>query len=252
MTTELDLSRADVPLVRLVLVELRKSVDTRAGRWLLASIGIITLLWDLFWLGRPQELHTVTLFVAAPAVLQTPLLGVMGILLATSEWSQRTAMVTFTLVPKRSRTVIAKIVAALLLTTIVFAVSLAIAALLAAVAGATDPWDLPVGPMGQFYLGSLISTFKGVGFGLLLLNTPAAIVTFLLAPLVVASVTGLVGALRDVGPWVDFGSAMSPVYDDIPGMLTGEQWSHLISATVVWFVLPFAVGIWRVLTAEVK
>ena len=143
-------------------------------------------------------------------------------------------------------------VAALLLTTIVFATSLAIAAVLAAVAGASDPWDLPVGPMGQFYLGSLISTFKGVGFGLLLLNTPAAIVTFLLAPLVVSSITGLVPSLHVAGPWVDFSSAVGPLYDDIPGMLTGEQWSHLISATFVWFVLPFAVGIWRVLTAEVK
>jgi ABC-type transport system involved in multi-copper enzyme maturation permease subunit len=252
MAIELDLSRADVPLIRLVGVELRKAVDTLAGRWLLASIGIITLLWDLFWLGRPQELHTVTLFVAAPAVLQTPLLGVMGILLATSEWSQRTAMVTFALVPRRSRTILAKIVAALALTTIVFAVSLLIAAVLAAVAGAPDPWDLPVGPMGQFYLGSLISTFKGVGFGLLLLNTPAAIVAFLLAPIVVGSVTGLVDALHDVAPWVNFGSAVSPLYDDIPGMLTGEQWGHLVSATVVWFVVPFAIGIWRVLHAEVK
>ena len=252
MTTELDLSRADVPLLRIVGVELRKSVDTLAGRWLLGSIGIITVLWDLFWLGRPQELHTVTLFVVAPAVLQTPLLGVMGILLATSEWSQRTAMVTFSLVPKRNRTIIAKIIAALALTTIVFAMSLAVAALLAAVAGASDPWDLPPGAMGQAYLGALISTFKGVGFGLLLLNTPAAIVAFLLAPLVVQSITGLIGALNRISDWVNFNTAMSPLYDDVPGMLTGEQWGHLISASVVWFVIPFAIGIWRVLNAEVK
>lgn len=252
MTTELDLTRPDVPVLRLVGVELRKSVDTLAGRWLLASIGIITLLWDLFWLGRPQEFHTVSLFAAAPGVLQTPLLGILGILLATSEWSQRTAMVTFTLVPKRSRTILAKVLAALALTTIVFAVSLAIAALLAAVGGASDPWDMAPGPMGQFYLASIISTFKGVGFGLLLLNTPAAIVAFLLAPIVVASVTGLVDALQDIAPWVNFGSAMAPLYDDLPGVLTTEQWGHLLTATVVWFVIPFAIGIWRVLNAEVK
>ncbi|HUP99193.1 MAG TPA: ABC transporter permease [Aeromicrobium sp.] len=252
MSTELDLTRADVPLLRLVLVELRKAIDTLAGRWLLISIAIITVLWDLFWLGRPQELHTVALFLVAPAVLQTPLLGIMGILLATSEWSQRTAMVTFTLVPKRSRTVLAKIVAALALTTIVFALSLAVASLLAAVGGATDPWDLPPGALGQAYLGALISTFKGVGFGLLLLNTPAAIVAFLLAPLVVASITGLVDALRNAAPWVNFGSAVDPLYDQVPGMLTGEQWAHLVSATVIWFVIPFAIGIWRVLTTEVK
>lgn len=252
MTTDLDLSRADIPIHRLIGVELRKSVDTLAGRWLLITIAIITLLWDLFWLGRPQEFHTVSLFLAAPAALQSPLLGIVGILLATSEWSQRTGMVTFTLVPKRSRTIIAKVSAALLLTFTAFALSLAIAAFLALVGGAPDPWDLDPGLMGQSLLASLLSTLKGVGFGLLLLNTPAAIVVFLLAPLVVASVTGLVDALQDVAPWVNMGSAMNPLMDDLPGMLSAEQWGHLASASVIWFVIPFAIGIYRVLYAEVK
>jgi ABC-type transport system involved in multi-copper enzyme maturation permease subunit len=252
MTTEIDLTRADVPLWRLVAVELRKSVDTRAGRWLLISIAIITLLWDLFWLSTPQEVHTLTAFLAAPAILQKPLLGIMGILLATSEWSQRTAMVTFTLVPKRGNTVLAKIAAALLLSTLAFAVGLLIAAILATVGGATDPWDLPIGTLGQAYLGTLISTLQGVAFGLLLLNTPAAIVVYLLASTVVAAITGLVDALRDVAPWVNFSGAMSPLVDDVPGALSGEQWGHLITATIIWFVIPFALGIWRVLNAEVK
>ena len=68
------------------------------------------------------------------------------------------------------------IAAALLLATLAFAVALLIAAVLAAVGGASDPWDLPIGSLGQAYLGTLISTFQGVAFGLLLLNTPAAIV----------------------------------------------------------------------------
>lgn len=251
-TTELDLSRPDVSVLRLVAVELRKAVDTRAGRWLLISIGVITLLWDLFWLGLPQEAHTVTAFLAAPAILQKPLLGILGILLATSEWSQRTGMVTFTLVPKRGLTILAKVVAALLLATLAFGVALLIAALLAAVSGSSDPWDLPVGTLGQAYLGTLISTFQGVAFGLLLLNTPAAIVVYLMASTVVAAVTGLVDALRDVAPWVDFSGAMSPLVDEVPGALTAEQWGHLLTATTIWFVIPFAIGIWRVLNAEVK
>ena len=45
---------------------------------------------------------------------------------------------------------------------------------------------------------------------------------------------------------------MRPLVDDVPGALTGEQWGHLISATIIWFVIPFAIGIWRVLNAEVK
>jgi ABC-2 type transport system permease protein len=252
MTAEIDLARPNVSLIRLVGVELRKAVDTRAGLWLLISIGIITLLWDLFWLSTPQEVHTITAFLAAPAILQKPLLGIMGILLATSEWSQRTAMVTFTLVPKRSHTVIAKVIAALALSTLAFGVGLLIAAVLAGVGGASDPWDLPPGTLGQAYLGTLISTFQGVAFGLLLLNTPAAIVVYLLASTVVAAVTGLVDALKGIQPWVDFSGALSPLVDEVPGNLSGEQWGHLITATTVWFVIPFAIGIWRVLNTEVK
>jgi ABC-type Na+ efflux pump permease subunit len=161
-------------------------------------------------------------------------------------------MVTFTLVPKRSRTILAKVVAALVLATLAFGVALLIAAVLGAVSGASDPWDLPAGTMGQAYLGTLISTFQGVAFGLLLLNTPAAIVVYLLASTVVAAITGLVEALRDVQPWVDFSGALTPLVDDIPGALTGEEWGHLVSATTIWFVIPFAIGIWRVLNAEVK
>jgi ABC-2 type transport system permease protein len=40
--------------------------------------------------------------------------------------------------------------------------------------------------------------------------------------------------------------------DEVPGSLTAEQWGHLLSATIIWFVIPFAIGIWRVLNAEVK
>lgn len=252
MATGLDLTRADVPLLRLVGVELRKSVDTLAGRWLLISIAIITLLWDLLWLNTPQEVHTLTAFLAAPALLQRPLLGVLGILLATSEWSQRTAMVTFTLVPKRGRTVAAKIIAALLLTTLAFAVSLLIATFLAGAGGATDPWDLPWGTLGQAYLGALISTFQGLAFGFLLLNTPAAIVVYLLASTVVGAATAIVESLKGLAPWVDFNGALAPLVDKVPGALSAEQWGHLASATVVWFVIPFAIGIWRVLYSEVK
>ena len=43
------------------------------------------------------------------------LLPVLGILLVTSEWSQRTGLITFALVPKRSRVLGAKLIASLLL-----------------------------------------------------------------------------------------------------------------------------------------
>ena len=54
------------------------------------------------------------------------------------------------------------------------------------------------------------------------------------------------------GAGATLSGAMSPVVDEVPGSLSAEQWGHLVSATVIWFVIPFAIGIWRVLNAEVK
>ncbi|HRE01207.1 MAG TPA: hypothetical protein PLV68_07885 [Ilumatobacteraceae bacterium] len=118
---------APIPLERLVGVELRKLVDTRSGRWLLIAQAIAIVvamavrtiiagtegesisLWDYAWLAG-----SVMAF----------LLPVMGIMAITTEWSQRTAMTTFTLEPRRARVVAAKL-AAVVVTSLV-AVSAAI------------------------------------------------------------------------------------------------------------------------------
>ena len=34
--------------------------------------------------------------------------------------------------------------------------------------------------------------------------------------------------------------------------MSGEQWAQLAVGTAIWVVLPFVVGLWRVLRAEVK
>ena len=103
----LDVSQtARVPFGRLVSVELRKMFDTRAGRWLLISIAASTALVLVIqlWVVLAQDL-TVTFndFAGGANIPMNILLPVLGVMSVTSEWSQRTAMVTFTLEPSRSR-----------------------------------------------------------------------------------------------------------------------------------------------------
>lgn len=52
---------------------------------------------------------------------------VVGILLVTSEWSQRTAITTFTLVPQHGRVLTAKLLAALVLSAAAYPFCLACA-----------------------------------------------------------------------------------------------------------------------------
>ena len=67
------------------------------------------------------------------------LLPVLGILLVTSEWSQRTALTTFTLVPQRERIAVAKLAAGVAFSVLSLLVSLAASAIgnLVVIAAAT-------------------------------------------------------------------------------------------------------------------
>lgn len=239
-----------VPLPRLVLVEMRKMLDTRAGFWLLAIIVVLTaaatVLTAVFGPEGGTEMEILLLAAAGPQGL---LLPVLGVLLVTSEWGQRAAMTTFTLVPKRERVVVAKILAALAIGLAVLVVTFAIAALATALSGA-DVGDVEIETLGHFTLLQVLGILQGLAFGLLLLNSAAAIVAYFLLPIISSIVFSVVEPLRDLRDWVDLGFAQSPLSN--PGSLTGEEWAHVASTSVIWIVLPMALGCWRMLTAEVK
>jgi ABC-2 type transport system permease protein len=116
-------------LARLTAVELRKMTDTRAGFWLqLLVAGLTIALVALVCIfGEPADRGFGSLIEAAvqPASI---LLPIIGILLVTSEWSQRTAALTFALVPQRMRVMAAKLLASVIVALIALAGSVAVAA----------------------------------------------------------------------------------------------------------------------------
>jgi hypothetical protein len=184
---------------------------------------------------------------------------VLGVLLITSEWGQRAALTTFTLVPHRERVVLAKVFAALVIGTAAVIIAVVVAAQKTAVRGGADAWD-GGSSVGQatwmFALLQALGILQGLAFGMLFLNSAAAIVTFFVVPIASSVVFNLVEALRDIAPWVDLGSAQAewggggPVGNQ--GGPTGEAWAQLATASLIWIVLPLAVGAWRILRAEVK
>lgn len=241
-----------VPLPRLIGVELRKMADTRSGRWLLGAILAITaLILVIFYLNAEPESRTLLNLIGITATPQGFLLPVLGILLITSEWGQRTALTTFTLVPRRGRVVAAKVAAALLFGLAAIVLALALAALAAVLGGADDPWaGIGAGDLGKFGLLQLSGILQGLAFGMLFLNSAAAIVTFFVLPIGFNIVATLWSALADIAPWVDLTTAQTPLIgaEDV----TGEQWLQLLSTSAIWILAPFAVGLYRVLRAEVK
>ena len=248
-----------IPFARLVRVELRKAFDTRAGRWLVGvTVGFALVAETIFlWVVVAQdEAASYGDFVAASAFVCSILLPVLGIMLVTSEWSQRTAMTTFSLEPRRMRIVMAKMLAGIALTgfVIVFAlvVGLACNLLYGVLQG---PIDWTFGWTG--FLGFLITqTFAmlgGFALACLLLNTPAAIVVFFVYKWVLPGLFALGAALMSwfdhVVDWLDFQTAQNELYD-MP--LTGSQWAHIAVSGIIWLVIPLLIGLWRIQRAEVK
>ena len=143
-----------ISLWRLTRVELRKMADTRSGKWLLIGIGVITLVVIIaFYASADASERTFFNFMAAANGPQGFLLPVLGILLITSEWSQRTALVSFTLTPARGRVLRAKFLAALVAGMAAIAVAVLLASVATVIGGADNAWaQVGVDDLGKLVL----------------------------------------------------------------------------------------------------
>lgn len=177
-------------------------------------------------------------------------------MLVTSEWSQRTAMVTFTLEAHRGRVVAAKLVAGLLLALLVSVVAtvsaLIMNGLYAVLHGDAD-WHFPVLSLLGFLFTQLLAMTTGFAFATLFLNTPGSIVVYfayaLILPTIFAVAAQFLDWFRDAQPWVDFSDAQSPLID---ASMSGRDWAQLLVTGVIWLGIPVFLGVWRILRAEVK
>lgn len=244
-----------VPFTRLLRVELRKLVDTRAGFWLLTAIGLITVavIGVFLFVADPHQLTFIN-FVGASATPQSILLPVLGILAVTAEWSQRTGLVTFTLEPSRSRIAVAKLVGVTLVGLLAVVVALGVAAL-SNVAGmafldGAGTWTFEAANVRDFFAVQLIGILQGFAFGMLLMNTAAAIVLYYVIPIAWTVLFAMVSALDKVGPWLDLNTAMAPAFEQ--QTFQAGDWAHIAVAGTIWVVLPLAFGLMRLLRREVK
>ncbi|WP_221584722.1 ABC transporter permease [Microbacterium sp. G2-8] len=241
------------PFLRLVRVEIRKQLDTRASLWLLIAIALITLgaAALAMWVLPASELtwRSLTDFASAGWSMLLPIIGVLA---ATSEGTQRTGLQTFVLEPRRSLVNLAKLTASLLVGVVMvvttFAASAAANLIAASALDGDGSWALEP----DYLVGSLASMViyvaMGVGLGLTLLNTPLAIVTFVVLPTVFGAIA-LVPWLADLIPWIDIVGAMTTLVGGAP---SGEEWAQLATASAVWCVVPLAIGFWRTARRDVN
>jgi len=247
-----------VPLSRLVAVEARKSFDTRSGLWLLASIGILAVIATVATvLFAPADQLDYESFAAAIGFPMAVVLPVIAVLSVASEWSQRTGLTTFTLVPHRGRVVVAK----LAVTVAVGVVSMLLAAAIGAVGnvvgtairGTDTVWNVSATELAYIVLGNVLGMLVGFMLGVLVRNSAGAIVGYFVYGFVLPPLSMLLAANQQwfakAQPWVDFNYAQGNLFN---GTMSGEQWSQLAVTGVFWLLVPLAVGLRLVLRSEVK
>jgi ABC-2 type transport system permease protein len=235
-------------LWKLATVELRKMADTRAGFWLLLvtallAVGVVILVLAV---GDPPDKALGDLYSGTLGIVNV-LLPILGILVVTSEWSQRTALATFTLVPVRERVVVAKLLACVLFATVATLICLVLSFIGAGIGG--GDMSFSVGAFANGLLFQALGVAMGAALGLALLSSPLAIVLYFVLPTIIAIVVETISALNGVGAWIDTTQTFQPLVEN--EMVSGD-WGKLAVSVAVWFGIPLAVGLFRLRRGELK
>ncbi len=248
----------EIPLGRIVTTELRKMLDTRSGFWLMASIGILALLATAaVILFAPHKELTYRSLVTAIGIPMTLVLPMIAILSVTGEWSQRSGLTTFTLVPHRGRVIAAKAISCVGVATVATPLAFGIGALGnvagTAITGVSPAWNLTVTNLLTIALANVLSLLVGFTLGVMIRSSAVALGAYFiyqfLLPTLALPLAASQNWFRDLQPWVDFDHAQSALFD---GALTAQQWAHLGVTAMIWLALPLTVGLRFVTRAEVK
>lgn len=236
------------PLSRLATVELRKMIDTRAGFWLLlltllSAVGAVVLVVIV---GENDDQDLASLFGISVQVISV-LLPVVGLLAVTSEWSQRTALTTFALVPERGRVVTAKLLAATVLTLVAVLVCLVASAAGNVIVGGR--WSLGFDDLYGGALFELLGMFGALAFGLMLMHSALAIVSYFVAPTVVGILVEVIHSLKGPSAWFDTSQTTPPLAE---GRMEGDDWGKLAVSMAIWVGLPLVLGLLRLRRHEIK
>ena len=248
-----------IPTTRLVKIELRKMFNTRSGFWMLISIGVLSVTaTGAVLIFAPDSEIAYENFAAAIGFPMSVILPMIAILGVTSEWSQRSGLTTFTLVPSRGRVIGAKAFATFAVGVVSMAVAFAVGAvgnlLGSTIMGLDTVWDVSLAAAAQILLGNLVGMAIGFTLGVVLRNSAAAIVGYFVVSFVLPGILALLASVRvwfaDLQPWIDWNYTQVALFENDTD--TAREWAMLASTTGIWIVIPLVVGLLFVRRSEVK
>ena len=232
----------------LTAVEMRKMTDTRGSRWLLGMIvGLLgaVLTWKV---AHGSVEVSVDNYGGATVSVLAFLVPVIGLLAMTSEWTQRTALTTFTLAPRRLPVIAAKFVAAMMLSLAIVAIGLLMAVGATAIGGLVHGDASYAGLLTDIRGAAIIVALQvtmAAAFGALAAHSAVALVAFLVAPTAWAAVSV---ELKGASAWFDVFGA----YERLSSSQPFDHLAQTLTAVGVWVVVPSVLGVARSLRREVK
>lgn len=238
-----------LPFATLLRVELRKAADTRSGKALLALIvglSAVALGWSL---THPSDGVSFSSYGGGVAAVVAFLAPIIGLLAMTAEWTQRTALTTFTLAPRRGRVLAAKFSAAMILAMATLAIGVAMTFITTAIGGAVHggaDWSGIGTELRSYIIIVGAQVIMATAFGALAAQTTVALGAFLAAPVVWAQVSEPL--LGKAAPWFDVFSA----YDQLASNHPFQHLGQTLTAVTLWVVIPTVIGVTRSLRREVK
>src|SRR5947209_4066229 len=236
---------------RLMRIELRKMLDTRSGLWFSAAVGAITLITVIITAlvkgGHDATLARLFNNSVQPAAI---LLPVLGVLLVCSEWSQRTVLTTFTLIPNRRRVLRAKLAASIVLASAAFAICLACSVIfgeLLPAPGGAGSLSIVVLAQGLVFLTATMVI--GVAFGAAIMLSAPAIVIYLALPTAWDALSSTIHPLKTLSHWLAIGPTLGPLATH---SFSATDWAHVGTTLALWLAVPLIVGAWRFARRDVN
>lgn len=240
-------------LTRQTAIELRKSVDTRAGSALLYTTLTLLALANLGLLAAGTDQVGLTLALTIGSMVLSFVVPAIGVLAAASEWSNGSALSTFTLEPRRGRVMLAKSLAAVLTGLALIAAALGMGIAITGMGTMqhplADPWTLEPHRLAGVALALTLLLLQGIAIGMATMNTALGLVISYLLPTVWIILSAMNQTVATLTPWLNLTQAVEPIN---AGNFSAETLAHLGVATVIGIGIPAAFGVWRLITREIK
>lgn len=238
----------------MVLVEVRKSVDTRAGRGLLITAVVIVALFAVIsatTLSPTQiDLAEMIRFAGAPLFILMPTIAMISV---TTEWTTRSAMTTFLLNPRRGQVALSKLLAGWLLSigaVFVAAVLCGLVGLIvASLSGSTFELNAAAALASLVYciVSVVVLNIIAMAIGSIVVSTALGLAIYFLFT---AGLDGLVGLIAP--SWSSYLSFNAGLDAIATGSLNSSNAASSIISVILWLLLTALVGLRLFKTREVR